>query len=124
MWLAHTLHLLGVAYFVGFLLIDALIVRRFLNSECHNKKLLFYERAKYSLYLFVAIILVSGFWILSSLDFNPPMHIWIKITLATAAIALFFASPYIVKKIGKRSVDYVYGVVLMWAVLVIILAKI
>ena len=53
-------HLIGVAYFLGFLLLDAIVLRRFLDSECRGKKILFYEKAKYSLYFFTAVIVLTG----------------------------------------------------------------
>jgi hypothetical protein len=123
-WLAHSLHIVGVAYFLGFLLLDLFVVRSFLDSECHDKKLLFYEKAKKSLYLFVAIIVASGIWMLYLSGFNPRSHIWLKIALALFAVTLFFASPYIVRKAGKNSVGYVYAVVLASVLSIVILAKI
>lgn len=123
MWLAHSLHLVGVAYFLGFLLLDLFFIRSFLNSQCHDKKLLFYEKAKKSLYFFAAVILLSGVWMLYLSGFDPTPHIWLKITLALFAVTLFFVSPYIVKKVGKGSVGYVYAVVLASALSAVILAK-
>jgi len=122
--LLKTIHLLGISYFVGFLLLDLFVVRSFLDRECHDKKLLFYEKAKSSLHIFVTVILVSGFFILYSLDFNPPPYIWLKIVFAITAITLFFVSPYIVKKAPKGSVHYIYGVVLILLLCVLALAKI
>lgn len=124
MGFVHALHLVGVAYFFGFLLLDLFVIRSFLTNECHEKKLLFYEKAKKSLYLFVAVIAASGTWMLYLSGFNPRPHIWLKITLAIFAITLFFASPYVVKKAGKNSVGYVYAVVLASVLFVVILAKI
>lgn len=123
MWLAHSLHLVGVAYFLGFLLLDLFVFRSFLNSHCHHKKLLFYEKAKKSLYLFASIIIMSGIWMLYLLGFEPASHIWLKIALAIFAILLFFVAPYIVKKAGRSSVGYVYAVVLASALSAVILAK-
>lgn len=114
-------HLLGVSYFVGFLLLDLLVIRSFLDKECHDKKLLFYEKAKFSLHVFVTVIFVSGFFMLYLLDFNPPPYIWLKIVFAIVAITLFFISPYIVKKAPKGSVHYIYGIVLALALLVLVL---
>lgn len=124
MGFVHALHLVGVAYFLGFLLLDLFVVRSFLNLECHDKKLLFYEKAKKSLYIFAAVVVVSGAWMLYLSGFNPRPHIWLKITLAIFAVTLFFASPYVVKKAGKSSVGYVYAVVLASVLSVVILAKI
>ncbi len=119
------LHLLGVAYFFGFLMLDVLVIRRFLNENCHDAKILFYEKAKSSLHVFVTVILVSGFCMLYLLDFNPALLIWLKIIFAITAITLFFASPYIVKTSFVRGrVDLVYIPVLLLAIAVVILAKI
>jgi len=123
-WLAHSLHLVGVAYFLGFLLLDLFVVRSFLDSQCHDKKLLFYEKAKKSLYIFAAVIVASGAWMLYHSDFDPSPHIWLKIALALFAVTLFFVSPYIVKKVGKSSVGYIYAVVLASVLSAVILAKV
>lgn len=119
--LLKALHLVGISYFFGFLLLDLFVLRSFLSVECHDKKLLFYEKAKSSLHVFVSVILVSGFWMLSLLDFCPPSHIWLKISFAVAAIALFFASPYMVARLPKGSVHYVYALILMLALAALVL---
>jgi len=123
MWLAHSLHIVGISCFLGFLLLDLLVIRSFLDSECHDKKLLFYEKAKKPLYLFAALIVSTGLWMLYLSNFNAHAHIWLKIALAMFAIMLFFASPYIVKKTVRSSVRYIYAVVLASAVSAVFLAK-
>lgn len=110
-----TVHLLCVSYFLGFLLLDLFVLRRFLSLECSDKKVLFYERAKYSLHLFVTVLMVTGGAMLYLLDFNVPFFIWLKVILALGAITLFFVSPYLVSKLPKGSVHYIYAVVLALA---------
>lgn len=113
--IVKTVHLLSVSYFLGFLLLDLFVLRRFLSLECSDKKLLFYERAKYSLHLFVTVLMVTGGVMLYLLNFNVPFFIWLKVVLALSAIALFFVSPYLVQRLPKGSVHYIYAVVLAFA---------
>jgi hypothetical protein len=110
-----SVHLLCVCYFLGFLLLDLFVLRRFLSVECSEKKILFYERAKYSLHLFVSVLMATGAAMLYLLDFNVPFLIWLKVALALSAITLFFVSPYLVKRLPKGSVHYIYTVVLAFA---------
>ena len=110
-----TIHLLCVSYFLGFLLLDLFVLRRFLSAECSDKKLFFYEKAKYSLHFFVTVLMLSGAWMLYLLDFEVPFFIWLKVILALSAIALFFISPYLVRRLPKGSVNYIYAVVLALA---------
>jgi len=123
LWAAHTLHIVGVAYFLGFLLLDTLVIRRFLDSECHAKKLAFYESAKFSLHAFVTVILVSGFFMLYYLDFSPPPHIWLKISLALTALTLFFSAPYLAKKLSRVALARLYAFILFLAVVVVGLSQ-
>jgi hypothetical protein len=119
-----TVHLVGVAYFLGFLMLDVFVIRRFLNENCHDLKMTFYNKAKISLHLFVTIILLSGFCMLYFLNFSPPIHIWLKITFALTSFTLFFASPYIVSKFPKIYVRYIYAIVLALALGAFLLGKI
>jgi hypothetical protein len=121
MSLIKALHLIGVAYFLGFLLLDAFVIRRFLNTQCHDKKLLFYEKAKLSLYVFVGLIVISGVWMLLVGDLWSVPLIWVKIAFAFTAIAMFFLSVPIVKRLPKEGVHYYYGVVAVFAAISLIL---
>lgn len=111
MWWAHFAHFLAVAYFLGFLALDSLVVRAFLNDECKTKKIAFYEKAKRSLYIAAAIMAFSGVWMLKKYDFSPPAIIWLKIFLVLSSLALFFTAPHILKRFRQNKVGYWYGVV-------------
>lgn len=121
MGLIKALHLIGVAYFLGFLLLDAFVIRRFLDTQCHDKKLLFYEKAKLSLYVFVGLVVISGVWMLIAGDLWCVPFIWVKIAFAFAAIAMFFLSVPIVKRLPRGGVHYYYAVVAVFAVTSLVL---
>lgn len=118
LWAAHTLHIVGVAYFLGFLLLDAIVIRRFLDFECHAKKLAFYEGAKKSLYISAFVICTSGLWLLEGFEFAPPAYIWLKISLAITALTLFFGAPYLAKRVSKAALARLYAFILFLAVVV------
>ncbi len=121
MSLVKALHLIGVAYFLGFLLLDAFLIRRFLDSECHDKKILFYEKAKSSLYLSALVIIVSGVWMLIAGGLWSVPLIWVKVAFALAAITMFFVSVRAVKILPKGGVHYYYGAVTFFAIIALVL---
>ena len=107
-------HLIGVAYFLGFLLLDAIVLRRFLDSECRGKKILFYEKAKYSLYFFTAVIVLTGVLMFYPARFYDDIF-WLKGFFGIFSILLFFLSPILVKKFLKGYVGAIYAVVTITA---------
>lgn len=124
MYFVKALHLISVAYFLGFLLLDAIVLRRFFDDECHDKKLLFYEKAKTSLYFFAFLIIASGLLIIVANNFYLPTYIWLKICLAITALFGFFASPRLVKVLPRGAVHYVYAAILFLVLTCLVLAKI
>ncbi len=121
MCFAKALHLIGVAYFLGFLLLDAIVLRHFLNSECHDKKILFYEKAKSSLYFSILLIVFSGVYMLIVGKFWSVPVISVKIAFAATAIAMFFVSVRVVKILPKGGVHYYYGAVTFFAIIALVL---
>ena len=111
MEILKALHLVGVSYFVGFLLLDVLVLRSFLTNDCHEKKKLFYEKAKYSLYFFTAVIVVSG----AAMFYPAFIHentVRLKVLSGLFSIFLFFLSPLLVQKFLRGYVGAIYTVVL------------
>ncbi len=111
MEILKALHLVGVSYFVGFLLLDVLVLRSFLTNDCYEKKKLFYEKAKYSLYFFTAVIVISG----AAMFYPAFMHentVRLKVLFGLFSIFLFFLSPLLVQKFLRGYVGAIYAVVL------------
>ena len=123
MFIAHLLHFFGVVYFLGFLFLDALVIRSFLDFECHSKKLIFHKKAKNSLSFCAFVIVATGLWMLWEVGFSPPPHIWIKILLALTALLLFFTAPYSAKKLSKAALAYLYAFISLLTIVAVLLAK-
>ena len=90
-------HLIGVAYFLGFLLLDAIVLRRFLDSECRGKK-----------------IVLTGVLMFYPARFYDDIF-WLKGFFGIFSILLFFLSPILVKKFLKGYVGAIYAVVTITA---------
>jgi len=123
MWSVKALHILSISFFIGFVMIDTFVIRRFLNGSCYSKKKEFYESARFSLVLVSFVIFLSGGWLAFGMGFALPDAIVLKIFLAFLAISLFFAAPTIVERFFRKSVDFIYAAVLLLSVAVVFLSQ-